>query len=843
MSMLHAALLTLGFSVSAPVLAADQDVLETELRALLEQFHADYDFPGATAAIALSDGTVISAAVGLADVEVQALMTPDSRMLAASIGKTFVAATVLSLEAEGLLARDDQISTYLGDRDWFARLPNHADITIVDLLRHTSGLADHVHLQSFQADLVQRVATGADALNPEEAIAYVFDAEPLYAAGESWAYTDTGYLLLGLIIEKVTGRTYFELVDERFLKPLGLDATTPSNNRALSGLVVGYTTDENLFGLPARTMDVDGRLFWDPATEWTGGVLISTSADLARWGHHLFTGLVMDAPYLDMLLDSYPVAPNAQTIRYGAGVAIYSDTTRGSVYGHGGWVPAYVSSLRHYADHGVTVAFQINTDVGIADDTTDLVPALEAALADLGIAFAASADSALITDVTLVDVETGTLTPDQSVLIEDGIIAAIGAQIDAGPVAQMLDGAGAYLIPGLWDSHVHIFSSPTEPDTALPLYLINGITGIRDMGALVPIADQQVLQAQIEAGEVLGPRLILAGAWVDASPGSWPGMFLADTPQDARAVVDQIADEGWAAVKSYSMLDEATYLALADSANEAGLPLVGHIPERVALDTAIETGQVGMEHFGRIPMACSTRETQILEDLRAVMAAEAELQEVFAVMAARNAIILDSWDEALCDDVLAQMAQAGMHVSPTLVVADFYTGNWPSADAPRMQMIPAAVREAWGRPDFRIEAMTDEVRALADASIALDRRTFAMAHDAGVPIVASSDASFANPYLFHGFSLLDELDIYVGAGLTPREALYTATVAPPRFFGLADHNGTIAEGQRADLVLLDANPLEGLATLRRPRAVIAGGQVLDRAALDALEAGLLAAGQ
>ncbi|CAN0588091.1 unnamed protein product, partial [Ectocarpus sp. 12 AP-2014] len=189
-----------------------------------------------------------------------------------------------------------------------------------------------------------------------------------------------------------------------------------------------------------------------------------------------------------------------------------------------------------------------------------------------------------------------------------------------------------YLIPGLWDSHVHIFSSPTEPDTALPLYILNGITGIRDMGALVPIADQQVLPAQIEAGEVLGPQLILAGAWVDASPGSWPGMFLADTPQDARAVVDQIADQGWAAVKSYSMLDEATYLALAAAANDAALPLVGHIPERVALGTAIETGQAGMEHFGRISMACSTRETQMLEDLRAVMAAEAELQEVFAVM-------------------------------------------------------------------------------------------------------------------------------------------------------------------------------------------------------------------
>ncbi|MGP1358457.1 amidohydrolase family protein, partial [Roseicyclus sp.] len=396
--------------------------------------------------------------------------------------------------------------------------------------------------------------------------------------------------------------------------------------------------------------------------------------------------------------------------------------------------------------------------------------------------------------------------------------------------------------PGLWDAHVHVFSTPDEPETALKLYLINGVTGIRDMGALWPIEAQQALQAQIERGEVLGPRLVLSGAWVDASPGSWPGMFLADTPQAAREVVARIASEGWAAVKAYSMLDEATYLALAQAAEAHGLPLVGHVPERVALSTAIDAGQAGMEHFGHVSMACSTAEERMLADLREAMAAGADQADVFAIMAARNGIVLRTWDEGLCEATLARMAEAGMHVSPTLVVADFYTGNWPPADAPRMRMIPADVREAWGRPDFRLEAMTDEVRALAQDSIALDRRTFLMAHETGVPILASTDASFANPYLFHGFSLLDELDLYVEIGLTPREALFTATVAPPRFFGLPDQDGRIAEGRRADLVLLDADPLEDLATLRRPRVVIIGGRVLDREALDALEAELLRRG-
>ncbi|MFN3972806.1 MAG: amidohydrolase family protein [Gemmobacter sp.] len=448
----------------------------------------------------------------------------------------------------------------------------------------------------------------------------------------------------------------------------------------------------------------------------------------------------------------------------------------------------------------------------------------------------------LLTDVTIVDVETGALTPGQSLLIRDGTIVEIGETIAPGD-ATLIDTDGGYLIPGLWDSHVHIFSSPSEPDSALPLYLINGVTGIRDMGALWPIAEQMALQARIEAGEIIGPRLVLSGAWVDASPGSWPGMFLADTPESARAVVDQIAAEGWAAVKAYSMLDEPTYLALAQAADDAGLPFVGHIPERVALGTALAAGQDGIEHFGRVTMACSTAEAEMLAALRDVMAAGADLNGIFAVMAARNRIILENWDEDLCDQVLASIAEARMHVSPTLVVAGFYVGDRPADDAPRVRMLPPDVRTSWSGPDFRLDAMTDEVRALAAESIALDHRTVLMAQRAGVPILASSDASFANPWLFHGFSLLDELDLYVAIGLTPREALYTATVAPPRFFGLADQDGTIAPGRRADLVLLYANPLEDLATLRRPRAVIVGGRVLDRAALDATEAQLLNRGE
>ena len=367
-------------ALATPVTAG---TAETRLQDLLALFHSEYGFPGATAAIALPDGNVVTAAVGFADREAETPMTPDTPMLAASIGKTFVAMTVLALEDDGLLSVSDPVARHLGDRDWFGHLPNHATMTVHDLLRHGSGLPDHVHLESFQSEMRARMASGSAAIRPEEAIAFVLDAVPLFPAGAGWAYSDTGYLLLGLVVEELSGKAFYDLVDARYLEPLGLSKTAPSDRPDLPGLAVGYVAEDNPFGLPPRTADADGRLLWDPGMEWTGGGFLSTSGDLATWGHALFGGEAMDAPYLHRLLDGVPVSADAPGVLYGAGVAIYADTPRGSVYGHGGWIPGYVSSLRHYADHGVTVAFQINTDVGIADDSTDLVPALEAALADL----------------------------------------------------------------------------------------------------------------------------------------------------------------------------------------------------------------------------------------------------------------------------------------------------------------------------------------------------------------------------------------------------------------------------------------------------------------------------
>ena len=381
------------FLLATPSLAgAAGEYLTVQLKETLASFRDQYHFPGATAAIVLPDGTARSAAIGLADVEAERDMTPETRMLAASIGKTFVGATILALEFEGLLSQGDLLADHLGDRSWFPNLPNAQTIKLGHLLRHQSGLPDHVHLPAFQAALRARIATGEETLKPEELIQFLAGHEPLFSAGNGWAYSDTGYILLALVIEQATGQTYYNVVQNRLIDPLGLTDTIPADRPNLSRLAVGYTSADNPFGLRERTADKAGRLAWNPAVEWAGGGFASTSHDLARWGHLLFNGKALTGPYLDRLLDSVPVAPESPRARYGAGSAIYEQSPRGPVYGHGGWIPGYVSSLRHYPNHGVTVAFQINSDAGLENEGSNVTVELEAALADLAIGAIPSAE-------------------------------------------------------------------------------------------------------------------------------------------------------------------------------------------------------------------------------------------------------------------------------------------------------------------------------------------------------------------------------------------------------------------------------------------------------------------
>lgn len=364
-------------------LHAQQATLEVAFQAELDSIHQQYAFPGATAAYVLADGTVHTVSTGMADLESEVPMRPQSRMLAASIGKSFVAAVVLALAKQGDLKLDAHISEWFEDQSWFARLPNYQTITVRHLLTHSSGLPDHVHMPAFAETFSQSWQQTDFNPGPEELVAYVLDQAPLFNAGEGWSYSDTGYLLLGMIIEQVTGVSYFEVLKQRILDPLNLTLTSPSNRRDLSGLAAGYTAKDNPLGLPCKSTSAPGIMVWNPAIEWTGGGLVSNSGDLARWAKELYEGRALDVPYLQELLTSVPISPDESDIRYGAGVAIRKSGPIGTSYGHSGWIPGYISSMRYYPEHGIAVAFQVNTDIEGPQQSPPLFEALAQRMASL----------------------------------------------------------------------------------------------------------------------------------------------------------------------------------------------------------------------------------------------------------------------------------------------------------------------------------------------------------------------------------------------------------------------------------------------------------------------------
>lgn len=301
----------------------------------LEAIVDDLEAPGATAAYALADGTVVAFAAGVADLEAGTPMPRDAIMPAGSVGKSFVAAVAVALAQEGRLDLDGPIAGWLGDEPWFDELPNARAITTRQLLTHSSGLADHYG----DPGLVEMIAAGRAsgdpdwAIPPVDAVRLLADDPPLFPPGEGFAYTDTGYLLVGMIVERAGGEPYSDQVRQRFLEPLELHLTTPSDRRQIPGLVPGYVTGGDALGLPPKTVE-DGVMVFSPASEWTGGGLASNPADLVRWARALYEGRALSAPSLDELLTSVPWG-DAEGVRYGLGVII-SETPSGCATGTAG---------------------------------------------------------------------------------------------------------------------------------------------------------------------------------------------------------------------------------------------------------------------------------------------------------------------------------------------------------------------------------------------------------------------------------------------------------------------------------------------------------------------------
>jgi D-alanyl-D-alanine carboxypeptidase len=354
-----AILFSLLIAAPQPGVAGDAAAeIRQKVQARLQELRSEAEFPGATVGVVLPDGKSFSVSAGLADVESNTPLKPSDRMPSGSIGKTYVAAVMLQLVEEGRVRLDDRIERWFGRVPWFARLPNAREITLGMLMNHTSGIPEHVLKKEFIAKLRE----GPDKVwTPEELVAYVLDSKPLFPAGQGWSYADTNYILVGMVIERVTKNTYYNELGKRVLKPLKLRDTHPSVSRTLPGVITGYSRPNSPFGFEGRVI-LDGKFIINPQMEWTGGGLISTSEDLARWAKALYEGRVIKKSSLDRMLAGVE-AKTGPGDRYGLGVQI-RQSDWGVSYGHGGWFPGYLSEMEYFPDHRIAIAVQFNTDFG-----------------------------------------------------------------------------------------------------------------------------------------------------------------------------------------------------------------------------------------------------------------------------------------------------------------------------------------------------------------------------------------------------------------------------------------------------------------------------------------------
>ena len=263
---------------------------------LLEQERRARKMPGLRAAVRLPSGEVVRAAVGLADKKTELSLDDDIGMPGGSTGKTFAATLTMLLVEDGMLSLDDRAARWLAEEDWFRRLPNADTMQVRHLLSHSAGIRDYIDTSGFYVSMIVRnLRRGSARYEPEELIEFVADRRPLFPVGEGFHYTDAGYLVFGRVIEAASGRDYFDLLEERILRPLELDEIRPVRESILTGVAMGYTGG-------ARSIKKNGRMKFDPSSEWTGGGLVTTPTMLVEFFGALAEGRVVSEQSLEQMI-------------------------------------------------------------------------------------------------------------------------------------------------------------------------------------------------------------------------------------------------------------------------------------------------------------------------------------------------------------------------------------------------------------------------------------------------------------------------------------------------------------------------------------------------------------
>lgn len=329
---------------------------EAELQAIADKAVAGTELPGMTAAVAYADGRVIEVAAGMADKESGVKMKVGDRILAGSIGKTWVAALALKLIEEKKLDLDGAVGGYLKDAAWYPKVPNAGALTVRYLLQHTSGIPEHVQDEAFTKAIV---ANPDKVWSAAELMAFTLNKNPLFEAGKDWGYADTNFVLMGAVIESITGKPMFEQIEKEIIPKAGLKATAAQRGRKIPGLVQGYTIVDGLFGMKGPVLK-NGQMPFDPQLEYGGGGVVSTSGDLARWAIALYGGKVVSAESVKLMTAGVP-AKTGRGDKYGLGCQI-RPSEFGETWGHNGWFPGWLSDVQYFPDKKIAIAVQFNSD-------------------------------------------------------------------------------------------------------------------------------------------------------------------------------------------------------------------------------------------------------------------------------------------------------------------------------------------------------------------------------------------------------------------------------------------------------------------------------------------------
>ncbi len=425
----------------------------------------------------------------------------------------------------------------------------------------------------------------------------------------------------------------------------------------------------------------------------------------------------------------------------------------------------------------------------------------------------------VIKHAQIVDVATGRVQPDMTVVVDGDRIVAVGEDsattIPSG--APAIDAAGRFLIPGLRDMHVHVFMGETADlglEVTLPLLVANGVTGIRDMGSDL----DSILQVRedIAAHRLTGPRMVVAGPMLDGPQTIYKGAIPIATADAGRRTVAMLKDRGVDFIKVQSKVPRDAYFAIADECKRLGLPLAGHVPDSIRAVEAVAAQQSSFEHLIGVFEGSSNAEEAVLSGPKG------------------PGRFLSTYDERREQDLTGQISKRRVWQTPTLF---WERGQWlvdtidPTFD-PDVVYAPVTWRKLW--PDWTAfilkEWATDPV-SIREAFVQHELQLVKRLRRAGVPFLAGTDAP-TGVGLLPGFSLHHELARFVSGGFTPLEALQTATIGPAQFLGKERDLGTVATGKLADLLLLDADPTKDINNTRKIQAVVLAGRYLSRGDLD-----------